>query len=425
MGIDDLNNEIQVCICGGGNAAHVMAGLFSAEYNNTIKKVNIFSNFSDTAERMREGVEKGDGIRVNMPDGRTVIGKPDIISNNAEDVIPDSNLIIMPVPSLAYKSLLEEIKPYIASGTIIGATPGMGGFDWDLKRVLENRYDDIIAFNLVPMPWNCRIIEYGREVEVKVQKTPLSFACNQSSSEIRRKIQKILTDIFRLDTNILDHFLAITLWPANPVIHPARLYGLFKDYEEGKVYKRNPLFYEDMDDFSAECIQKVSDELQNICRCIEEKSSVRLLRDILPIIDSIKSVYPDQIEDVSSLKQVFRTNTGYKGFYAPMKKVEGGWIPDFENRYFAEDIPFGLCIYKGIAEILGEETPMIDTILNWAQEQMGKEYLVNGKLQGKDVKETNVPQSFNINTLNQLINNEELSDTEAGNSFNFSMGEEK
>ncbi len=245
MGIDDLNNEIRVCICGGGNAAHVMAGLFSAEYNTTIKKVNIFSNFSDTAERMREGVKKGDGIKVHMPDGLTVIGKPDIISSNAEDVIPDSNLIIMPVPSLAYESLLEEIKPYIASGTIIGATPGMWGFDLVLKQIFGSRYDDIIAFALVPMPWNCRIIEYGREVEVKVQKIPLSFACNQSSSEIRRKIQKILTDIFRLDINILDHFLAITLWPANPVIHPARLYGLFKDYEEGKVYKRNPLFYED------------------------------------------------------------------------------------------------------------------------------------------------------------------------------------
>ena len=425
MKIDAINNEIRVCICGGGNAAHVMAGLFAAEQNSTIKKVSIFSNFSDTAEKMRKGVEKGDGIKVHIPDGRTVIGKPDVISENAADVIPDSNLIIMPVPSMAYESLLSEIEPYIASGTIIGATPGMGGFDWVLKRILGKKYDDIIAFSMVPLPWNCRITEYGSEVEVRVQKEPLSFACNRSSFEIRRKLQKMFIDIFRLNTNILEHLLSITLFPANSVIHPARLYGLFKDYEEGKIYNENPLFYEDMDDFSANCIEKVSDELQTICRRIEEKSEIKLLKDVLPIDESILRVYPGKVKDTSNLKQIFRTNSGYKGFHTPMKESKGGWIPDFSNRYFTEDIPFGLCIYKGVAEILGEKTPMMDTILTWTQEKMGKEYLANGKLLGKDLKETNVPQSFNINTLNQLINTEELFDGEEGNSFTNITGEQK
>ncbi len=422
---DVLNNGIKVCICGGGNAAHVMAGLFASEHNSSIQKVTIFSNFSDTAEKMRRGVEKGDGIKVHMPDGRTVIGKPDVISDNAADVIPDSNLIIMPVPSLAYESLLREIKPYITSGTVIGATPGMGGFDWALKQIFGKKYDDIIAFSMVPMPWNCRIIEYGQEVEVKVQKEPLSFACNRSSSEIRRKLQKIFSNILGSDTKILDHLLAITLFPANSVIHPARLYGLFRDYKEGSIYNTNPLFYEDMDDFSANCIEKVSDELQTICRHIEEKSEIKILQDVLPIDESILNVYPGKIGDTSNLKQIFRTNSGYRGFHTPMKESKGGWIPDFGNRYFTEDIPFGLCIYRGIADILGVKTPMMDAILIWAQEKMGKEYLVNGKLQGKDLKETNIPQSFNINTLNQLINTEELFDAEAGNSLTSFTGEKK
>ncbi len=412
-----LNSEIRVCICGGGNAAHVMAGLFAAEHNSTIKKVSIFSNFLDTAERMRQGVEKGDGIRVYMSDGRTVIGKPDIISSNAADVIPDSNLIIMPVPALAYESLLREIKPYITSGTVIGATPGMGGFDWVLKRIFGEKYADITAFSMVPMPWNCRIIKYGQEVEVTVQKEPLSFACNRTSSEIRNKLQKTFIEILGSDVTILDHLLAITLFPANSVIHPARLYGLFRDHKEGEVYKENPLFYEDMDDFSANCIEKVSDELQTICKCIEEKSEVRILQDILPITESIPKVYPGKIEDTSNLKQIFRTNSGYKGFHTPMTKIEGGWIPDFSNRYFTEDIPYGLCIYKGIAEILGVETPMMDTVLTWAQKKMGKEYLIHNKLLGKDVIETYAPQIFNINTLAQLITTEELFEPETVNSF--------
>ena len=60
---------------------------------------------------------------------------------------------------------------------------------------------------------------------------------------------------------------------------------------------------------------------------------------------------------------------------------------------------------------------MMDTILTWTQEKMGKEYLRDGKLQGIDAKETNAPQSFNINSLTQLINTGELFSAEAGNGF--------
>jgi len=86
-----------------------------------------------------------------------------------------------------------------------------------------------------------------------------------------------------------------------------------------------------------------------------------------------------------------------------LKQCEGGWEPDFKNRYFTEDIPLGLCIYKGIADIVGFDTPVLDMIVYWAQAHMGKEYIVDGKLTGKDVGETNAPQRFNVTTLDMLL----------------------
>ncbi len=396
---NSLKDNLKVCICGGGNAAHAMIGLFSSR--NIY--VNVYSPFEDTAERMIEGLQKNNGIKVSLPDNETVFGRLVKISDRAEDVIPDCNFIILPVPSLAYESILTDIKPFLRSGAVIGATPGLGGFDLSAWKILDRKLTDYVIFGLSPLPWNCRIISYGEEVMVKVEKKNLVIAVNSSIADVKENIRQIVSDLFKADVKLMDHFLAITLFPANPVIHPARLYGLFRDYHDGQIYRDNPFFYEDMDDFSAECIQKVSDELQNICKSIEEKSSVRLLRDVLPIIELTKRIYPDEIEDLSSLKQILRTNTGYKSFRTPMKKIESGWIPDFSNRYFTEDIPFGLCIYKGIAEILVLETRMIDTIMNWAQKHVNKEYLVNGKLQGKDVPETNAPQRFGINNLEDLI----------------------
>ena len=48
-----------------------------------------------------------------------------------------------------------------------------------------------------------------------------------------------------------------------------------------------------------------------------------------------------------------------------MKPAEGNpdmWVPNFGYRYLAEDIPFGLCVTKGLAQLAGVETPETDTV---------------------------------------------------------------
>merc|ERR1712178_73035 len=107
----------------------------------------------------------------------------------------------------------------------------------------------------------------------------------------------------------------------------------------------------------------------------------------------IESIYAGQIADTSALSKCFNTNDGFKGFRCPMKAVEGskGFEPDFTNRYFTEDIPEGVAMYKGIADLAGVETPVLDEIVCFFQTFMGKEYIKDGKLVGKDVSETKSP----------------------------------
>merc|ERR1712083_714888 len=104
-------------------------------------------------------------------------------------------------------------------------------------------------------------------------------------------------------------------------------------------------------------------------------------------------------------KNVFAKNVGLTGFHFPMKKVEGKdeYEIDFTNRYFNEDIPDGLCVYKGYAELADVETPGIDAILNHFQKFMGKEYIKDGKLAGKDAMATKAPQAFGYTTLASLL----------------------
>lgn len=85
---------------------------------------------------------------------------------------------------------------------------------------------------------------------------------------------------------------------------------------------------------------------------------------------------------------------------------DGKFLPNFKYRYMTEDISFGLAVVKGIADIVGVDTPSIDKVLYWAQGILNKEYVVNGKLVGNDVGETRAPQRYGLITLKDILNQE-------------------
>merc|ERR1719456_696361 len=98
--------------------------------------------------------------------------------------------------------------------------------------------------------------------------------------------------------------------------------------------------------------------------------------------------YDGQMTDTSSLKGCMNTNKAYHGLAHPCKEEDGKFMPDLKYRYIAEDVPTGLCFSKGLAELCGVQTPTIDKVLTWAQECIGKEFIKDGKMQGKDLGET-------------------------------------
>jgi hypothetical protein len=91
-----------------------------------------------------------------------------------------------------------------------------------------------------------------------------------------------------------------------------------------------------------------------------------------------------------------------------MCPVEGGLEPHFGSRYLAEDVPYGLVVTRGIAALAGVPTPTMDQVITWAQERLGKEYLVDGRLQGRDVGASRAPQRYGFHTLHDLPNLQSL-----------------
>ena len=76
-------------------------------------------------------------------------------------------------------------------------------------------------------------------------------------------------------------------------------------------------------------------------------------------------------------------------------------VPLIKHKFFETDLPFGLCTFKDMALSLNVNTPSLDAILEWNQRMIGKEYMVDGKLTGKDCHDAIIPSQFGF-SANEL-----------------------
>ena len=120
--------------------------------------------------------------------------------------------------------------------------------------------------------------------------------------------------------------------------------------------------------------------------------------------DRVIQQYGDQIKDKRTLETVFKTNIGYSTLKIPVKKVQGGVIPDIEGRIFWEDVPYGLCILKNIADMVYVKTPWINKMIEWHQQFMSKQYLRDGELIPEIIGETGAPRRYGIKNIEELLN---------------------
>lgn len=393
-----------VCITGAGNAAHVFIPYFA----RAGFEVTVFADFKDEAERLQAGVDTNDGILIydrQDPDNiKEYKGKPAMISKDASKVVPQADYIIAALPSFAIKHVLTQIKPHLKKGSIIYIMPGQGGADFVAKQVImdEIKSGQTTMAGVVPMPLNCRITEWGKRVELAALKESYDIATLPASNA--QVAADAFAELLGKPCKAIGNYVGIGLHCSNPNLHPGRLYRMWSDYKEGKVYSENPLFYETWDDESTEWLMKINDERLKIWKTILEKYPETGKVDQVPdMFTYIKAIYGAQVKDPTNFTSAIRSCDGYKGFKCPMKEVEGGWVPDFANRYFTEDIPEGVAMYKGIADLAGVETPVMDEIVCFFQTFMGKEYIKDGKLAGANVSETKSPQAFGVTSLEALL----------------------
>ncbi|EGD78612.1 hypothetical protein PTSG_01589 [Salpingoeca rosetta] len=391
---------ITVTVCGGGNAAHIAAGMFASRGAT----VNLFFSFKDEAERFKAACDKAGGVTVTRKD-KTYFGQPKVISHDPAECIPMTDIVLLIVPAFAHEPILQQIKPHLKDGAAVGAIPGPGAFDLVALNALGDVFTqkNITLFAGTSLPWACRFDEYGAKATLLGVKTKVDITTRPNNDAKRNAwLADALTRLHDdTDFHCRGHFLMTTLWPTNAVIHPGVSYGIWHDWD-GNPLDEAPLFYQNCNKFTGGVLKGMSDEIAATVEVL--KSNGADLSHWQPIDVYMLDVYGDVISDHSSVDRIFATNDAFRGLKAPMITRDDGKLdPNFRTRYLTEDLPHGLAVLRGIAEICGVETPTMDKVLLWAQPLIEKEYLVDGKIKGKDVAQSGCPQRFGITTPQQLI----------------------
>ena len=387
---------MQITICGGGNAAHTLAGILAAQPAN---RVNVYLSLQAELIQWKEGIQAQGGIVVRRGQSQ-IIGRPERISAEPADAVPGAQLILLALPAFAHESVLQEITPYLDQGAWIGALPARGCFDLCARMVLGERYAEMVIFGLQTLPWACRVQRYGREAIILGTKASVDLAARPA--ERGGEMASILGNLLNLDLKSISSFLSLTLAGTGQLIHPGIMYGLFHHWD-GEPFVEAPLFYQGIDASTADFLQALSDEVQSIRRRLVEITPDLDLSAVRPLAEWLRHSYENDIADRSSLQAALVTNRGYAGLKAPMRSQDGGLYPDFQARYLSEDVPYALVATRGIAELAGVPTPTMERVITWAQDKLGKEYLVAGSLRGRDVSDSRAPQRFGIDTLENLF----------------------
>ncbi|EOD09983.1 hypothetical protein EMIHUDRAFT_465316 [Emiliania huxleyi CCMP1516] len=381
----------------------------------------------------------------------------DLVTDDPALCIPQTDLIfIAGLPIHHNPTVLARIRPHLdmQKKVFIGSICAYGGFNWVAAEALGPGNYSLFGTQLIP--WCCGTLEYGRTGLVIGAKRLLRIATEdgRDSDGVKPILAKILKMPFLTDTD----FIASTLWPNNPSLHPPILYGLFKDWDGKSPYdpdkERRPhdrrrshpqrarplasrlpppppspslsqrrlsqrrlsppprhsgrpssrrqvptLIYKDLRTDSAVTLVEMDTDLCAI---------VAGLRGALPqnghLVDSDFSMkacvmqnYEEQITCAWDTVSCIMSNKAFAKHRIPYTAIEGGVVPTLAHKFFETDLPFGLCTMKDIANMVGVAVPCIDKMILWNQKLIGKEYLTaSGKIDGKHASECVLPSAFGL-----------------------------
>lgn len=334
---------MNICICGGGNLGHVVAGFVAAQGKY------------DVCLLTRQPERWSQELVIEAPDF-TYEGRLCGVFADAQQAVSNADIVLLCLPGYGIRDTLLQIKDFLKPNAAVGTVVSSTGFFFQAMEILPE-YQTLFGFQRVP--FISRVIEYGHKARLMGYKESLELAIEHC--ERQESLRDTLSDLFHTPIHLLNSHYEVSLSNSNPLLHPSRLYSLWKDWRPSIIYDRIPMFYEEWTEEAAELYINMDRELQALLEQLPVRKG-----SIATVLDYYEST------DAASLAQKLRSIEAFKGILSPMKQVEGGYVPDFQSRYFTEDFPYGLAVIHRLAHEKGVPSPSIDMVYDWGIKMLNR-----------------------------------------------------
>lgn len=397
----------KLVICGGGSSAHTLIPLL----NNSGFEVSVYTSKPEKWHSLIE-LEWHDPSGYVLGSYQGSLGNA---SNDPADLFPTADFIVFCMPVHRYRVALHEIAPYINKDktVFIGTVYGQGGWNWMVDEIKKKyNLDKIVTFAFGLIPWICRIIEYGHK-GVTYGCKAVNYAAVYPNHFFKQVDDELLEKIcyrwFKKGAvRQSDNFLSLTLSVDNQIIHTSRCLGLYKVY--GKSWAREedvPWFYRDYDDVSARLLSDLDADYSKIRESIKQRFPGNDYCYMLDYLALERFSYQSHNTDI---KESFVKSQTLVSIKTPIvENSERRWEVDRNHRFFLDDIYYGNCIAKWMAEQLEIDTPTLDEILRWAQEVRGESIIDNENhlmLSSPDLSKpfkTGIPSVYGFKSIEDCI----------------------
>lgn len=331
----------RVCIVGGGNVAHSLAAAIAR-----VEPVTVVSRrpgaWSTVLVSEQDGAMRGTTYPVHSTSEMTSVAH--------------ARYVFIALPQNAIESIMPILLQCVAPGSSLVFVPAPASIP-DYAKKLLGKGVGVAALQRVP--FIARIIDYGTKVRMSNTRTLHKVAASGDVDTDR--LSACLRKWFGGDVSFLSSFLSLVFSNSNPLLHPSRMVVLFRNWRE-RTYLRNPLFYGEWTDESSRLYIEADREMLSVMRRYDE---INVCTDY----ESVLSHY--QVSSAAELTLKLRSIPSFRQILAPMVRIGGRLIPDFNSRYFTEDVPYGMCAIRRRAVDVGVETPVISRLLQGMHEIVG------------------------------------------------------
>lgn len=272
-------------------------------------------------------------------------------SHDLEATLDGAEIVFIVRPAYATAEFGHAIKDLVAEGQSFIVSPGSCGGALVFKRALglEPEDDRVFVAEFSTLPYAVRVPEPGLVHFYLKLKTGLHLATVPGGlvHELADKIRGVYPAV-----EPVHHIMASVLQNGNLVIHPAvtmlnaglvdRTGGDFLFYEEGVT------------ESSGNLMEAIDQERMALGRSLDV--------DLEPYPElGLRRGYMSE----ATYDQGFITAPGFAGIKAPAR---------LNSRYFNEDVGYTMVLVAELAEVMGVEVPVINSMITVISAMMNRDY---------------------------------------------------